>query len=88
MKIQINTTEKTIKVDETVSLKELTDELERFLPNGEWKEYKLDVTPVIITTPYVPYIPPTYPHPDWYWQNPYPTIGTPIICTTKTNTNV
>lgn len=42
MKIQLDTTNKTIKVEESVKLQELTDALEKLLPNGEWKEFKLE----------------------------------------------
>ena len=41
MKLQIDTTEKTIKIEEEINLGELTDKLEKLLPNGEWREYKL-----------------------------------------------
>lgn len=47
MKIQLDTTAKTIKVEESVNLKELTDALEKLLPNGEWKEFKLETNTVI-----------------------------------------
>lgn len=47
MKIQIDTTNKSIKVEESVSLKELTDSLEKLLPNGEWKEFTLQTNTVI-----------------------------------------
>lgn len=47
MKIQIDTVGKTIKVEETVSLLELTDALEKLLPNGEWKGFKLETNTVI-----------------------------------------
>jgi len=42
MKLQIDTTNKTIKIEEPVNLKELTDLLEKLLPKGEWKEFKLE----------------------------------------------
>jgi hypothetical protein len=76
MKLILDTTEKTIKIEESVNLKDLFEMLERLLPNGDWKEFKLETntsivwnnpSPIIIN-PYVPSpfdVPyqPTYP---WY----------------------
>ena len=47
MKIQLDTTNKTIKVEESVSLKELTEALEKLLPNDEWKGFKLETNTTI-----------------------------------------
>lgn len=70
MKLQLDTTQKVIKVEEAVNLGELIDLFERLLPNGLWKEFKLEThtvinwtpTPIIIS-PYTPPFPqyPTYP---------------------------
>jgi hypothetical protein len=77
MKIQIDTTAKTIKLDEFVIMNDLIIELEKLFPNQEWKEYQLihDYTfipaPIIIkeypiyptypNLPLQPYYPPLYP---------------------------
>ena len=41
MKIHIDTTAKTIRLDEFVIMSDLITELEKLFPNGEWKEYQL-----------------------------------------------
>lgn len=51
MKIQLDTENKTIKVEEAVSLGELTETLKRLLPNGEWKSFKLETHTQINWTP-------------------------------------
>jgi hypothetical protein len=73
MKIQLDTTAKTIKVEESVNLGSLTETLERLLPNGAWKEFKLEANvqinwanPIIIDRYYPPY---------HYWQPWYTTNG-------------
>lgn len=47
MKLQIDTKAKTIKIDETVNIKELIQILEKLLPK-EWKDYSLESGSVII----------------------------------------
>ena len=75
MKIQLDTTSKLIKVEETVNLGEFTEALERLLPNGKWKEFKLESHTVInwgnpiVIEPYRPYNP--YP----WWQQPWITYS-------------
>jgi len=61
MKIQLDTIAKTIKIEEAVNLGELTTALEKLLPNGEWKEFKIEVNttiawtnPIVIERPYHP----------------------------------
>lgn len=78
MKLQLDTTNKTIKIEEQVNLKELFELLENILPNGVWKEFKLECNTTIQWTnpitiyPYRPYIGP------WWETNPplYGTDGT------------
>ena len=41
MKIQLDTINKTIKIEEQVNLKELVKTLEKLLPKGLWKEFDL-----------------------------------------------
>ena len=45
MKIQFDTEKKLIRIEEKVNLNELFEKLEKFLPDGLWKEY--DVEPVV-----------------------------------------
>lgn len=75
MKFQIDTTQKTIKIEEEVNLGELFEKLEIMFPNQLWKEYKLEVSvitnwtnPIIITNPPTyPYYPTTQPYYLPYW---------------------
>jgi hypothetical protein len=68
MKIQIDTTNKVLKIEESVNLKELFKIVQTLLPTN-WEEYVLDVNtiiigwqnPIIVEKPY-----PTYP-----WYQPY-----------------
>jgi hypothetical protein len=82
MKIQLDTENKVIKVQEAVNLGELTETLERLLPNGKWKDFKLDTqtqinwtpNPIIIKEyPYQPYIPIPW------WEQPWIICGTDSI---------
>lgn len=47
MKIQLDTTQKTIKIEEQVKLSKLVETLERLLPKGEWKEFTLETNTTI-----------------------------------------
>lgn len=47
MKIQLDTTSKTIKIEENVLLSKLIDTLNGLLPNKEWKKYTLETNTVI-----------------------------------------
>lgn len=69
MKLQLDTTNKTIKIEELVNLGELTETLEKILPNGLWKEFKLDTnvtvtwgSPIVVKE-YLPYKNPYAPFP-------------------------
>jgi hypothetical protein len=61
MKIQIDTTEKTIKVELPVNMGELETELEKLLPN--WKEYTLIKEPEYVPYMPIPYLFPSYSTP-------------------------
>jgi len=72
MKLQFDTIAKTIKIEETVSLVELVEKLEMLLPNGQWKQYKLEIAsinnwefPITIENP-IPFTDPQLP----FWQQP------------------
>ncbi len=59
MKFEFDTATKKIKVLGEVSLSELYDELEKFFPNGKWKEYSLETgAGQTMFIPYYPYVPP------------------------------
>ncbi|MCB1711487.1 MAG: hypothetical protein KDH96_03060 [Candidatus Riesia sp.] len=47
MKLQIDTTSKVIKLEGLTNLSELFETLERFFPNSEWKEFKLETNTII-----------------------------------------
>jgi len=68
MKIQLDTTQKTIKVENTVKLSELISALDKMFPNGEWKDYSLETNVTINNWSYPIYIKesPTYPAYPWY----------------------
>ena len=72
MKLLLDTTNKTIKIEESVTLGELTDTLEKMLPLGLWKEFTLETnTQIVWSNPIVignyPYI---VPYPTYPWYNP------------------
>ena len=53
MKLTIDTENKTIKLEEQVGLKELSETLIKLFPNQEWKEYDL-IPNTVVSTPWVP----------------------------------
>lgn len=59
MNIQIDTSRKTIKIEECINLKEFLDEIKCMLPSGEWKEYSIEITNNLNYT-YYPYINPPF----------------------------
>jgi len=77
MNLQINTSEKTIKLAETVNLNELAEVLNKLLPNNEWKEYKLETNTIINN-----WSNPTIIYRDRYWPS-YP-WNTPIYISGST----
>jgi len=79
MKFQLDTKDKTIKVEGTVNLEELFEVLKKILPNGEWKQFSLESNTTItwvnpITIPYYPYYPPL-PYPWWQPSITYSSDG-------------
>lgn len=73
MKIQIDTTSKTIKIENNIKLSELVKNLDRLFPNKEWKEFTLEThtnithwsNPTIIRE-IERYPVPSYPRYPWY----------------------
>ncbi len=76
MKIQLDTENKTMKLEKEVVLSKLIETLEKLLPNGEWKEFTLETNTVIhqwsnpvVIPSVIPYPVPTYPRPYWPWYS-------------------
>lgn len=71
MKLQLDTTNKTILIDQEVTFGDLLDTLEDLLPNGKWAEYKLIPSQQLTWTTYPMYTPViqplTNPIPDYPW---------------------
>ena len=68
MKIQLDTIAKIIRIEEAVNLGELSDILEKLLPNGEWKTYKLEVSVIHNWSSPNPWVEiPHYPYPLYPW---------------------
>ena len=83
MRLQIDTEAKTIRVEESIVIKDLMNGLRKLFPNGEWKEYKLETNctiywsnPIVIE-PYRPY---TWP---WTSYPPYQYDTNPCIFTSS-----
>lgn len=75
MRIQLDTTKKTIKVDEDVKLSKFMTVVKRLLPNGEWMDFTLETNTTIQhwSQPIVyKFYEPTWTYP-WYggpyWYN-------------------
>ena len=87
MKLQIDTLNKSIKLEQDVTFSELIETMEKLFPKGEWKSYTLETNTVImnwrdpiIINPHPVY--PVYPTPSWpWWQNP-------ITCDTGTGVEI
>lgn len=54
MKIQLDTENKVIKVNDNVNLKELFDMVNNLLGEKGWEEYSLNTTPINITENFTP----------------------------------
>lgn len=69
MKLELDTKNKTIKIAQSVNLKEMIDLFEEILPDGKWKEFTLE-TNVSIKWDYNPIIIEKSPfsRPYWYEQ--------------------
>lgn len=82
MKLQIDTSKKTIKLEESVKLESLIKTLKQLFPNNEWKQFTLETNTVInnwnrplIIEPIKTY--PTYPRYPWYdWSSVYSSSNT------------
>lgn len=81
MKIQLDTKNKTIKLESDEKLQDIVDTLERLLPKGEWKKFTLE-TNVVINHWSNPIVIREYPRRDWDWHR------SPWICTTSGSTEL
>jgi hypothetical protein len=92
MKLQLDTENKTITIEEDVNLHEFYEQINSILPGGLWREFTLKVGKIrewnnpITITPYTPINPfaPIDPNPSPY-TNPYPTY--PHIWYTTSNSD-
>ena len=76
MKIQLDTENKTIKLEKEVVLSKLIETLDKLLPDGAWKEFTLETNTVIhqwshpvVVPSVIPYPVPPYPRPSWPWYS-------------------
>ncbi len=82
MKIQLDTINKTITIEEDVNLHDFYEEINSILPGGLWREFTLKVEKIkewnnpITVTPHTPINP---------YTNPYPTY--PQIWYTSSNSD-
>lgn len=96
MKLQINTSEKTLKLEERVNLHELFKLAKQLFPNDEWKEYNLETNttilnwgnPIVIDRYPVYPSPLTQPYTPFWWQSPTYICGATTAGITAGSTNV
>jgi hypothetical protein len=82
MKLQLDTTNKTVRIEGSVNLESLYETLAKLLPRGEWMGFSLEANTTItwgnpITIPFYP----IYPY------NPYPWWGSPMQYTYGTSSD-
>lgn len=75
MKIQLDTTNKIIRLEESINLDLFIESIKKLLPNNEWKSFTIETNTEIQWNQYPVYIYPTWP--------PHPTYPTYpwITCT-------
>jgi hypothetical protein len=93
MKIQLDTVNKTIQIEEDVNLHDFYEQINGLLPSGLWRDFTLKVGKIVkweepykVTpnTPFNPYRPLTNPNP--YQSPPFdPNQGQQIWYTTSTD---
>ena len=83
MKIQLDTENKTIKLESEVVLSKLVETLGKLLPNGEWKKFTLQTNTVIQNWGSPIVIHDHYPRP--YWQPWY--VGTTYYAKSNVTNN-
>ena len=95
MKIQLDTINKTITIEEDVNLHDFYEELNSLLPGGLWREFTLKVSKIkdwndpITITPNIPINPfvPIDPNPSPY-TSPYPPTYPQVWYTTSGTDNI
>ena len=65
MLIQIDTVEKTIKIEEKVNLGELFSYMEQLFPDLKWREFDLEVGTIVNWINPITF--PVYPYPEYSW---------------------
>jgi len=70
MKLQIDTTLKTIKVEGEVKFEELIKVLDSMFPKSEWKSFTLTTNTIIQTFSYPIYVEKYRPSTPW-WESPW-----------------
>ena len=79
MKIQLDTVNKTIKIEEQVNIDEFIKVIKKLLPDNLWKEFSLETG--VITYWNYPYYIETWPkHTQYPWYD-----GTSVLCGSTTN---
>ncbi len=88
MRLQIDTTQKTIKVEGKVNLLDLVETLERMLPDGVWKTFSLETDVQIIWSEPIKLVP-SWPYYPWWTPVMYyrtvtdsPTVTSPAYTLT------
>lgn len=79
MRIQLDTENKTIKIEEDASLEKLINFMQATFPEN-WKEYKVLTNTIISWTTY-----PQYVWPNWSWNPHQITCGASTTSNTFTN---
>lgn len=86
MKIQLDTINKTVKVEEQVNLKEFLKVIKKLLPSGEWEQYSLDGSQITYWS--YPYVIETWPkYPTYPWYDYTTSGGTVNIASSDYNCN-
>lgn len=83
MKLQLDTENKTIKLDEKIKFVDLIKTLNSLFPDESWREYTLETTSITYWSSPItiqPYIQPYNPNYPWYDHNPQ------ILCSTPNST--
>lgn len=71
MKLQLDTKEKVIRLEESVNLGEFFENIKKLLHDGSWREYRLETNCTINwTTPIVIREEPVYPTYPWITYGP------------------
>lgn len=84
MRLILDTTAKTIKIDSSVNLGELVEALKKLLPEDEWLTFRLETnTHIVWKDPIIIRDYPSYPYyPNYPWWKP-----AEVICGNPSDTN-